>query len=153
LVKRWAFGDKGFRLKDIGDETIRKWAEKIDKEDQSKISKQNLMKFERIFLGVGAEVLSFMSSVLTVNPDKAKREMVARLEKTIKDVEAKGDEKQIAKLRLELQRLNDIGGFEKLVPNEGIVFQYPSGPNGYTMKLTGSFAVSNQILGIFFDNK
>jgi GNAT superfamily N-acetyltransferase len=153
LVKRWAFGDKGFRLKDIGDETIRKWAEKIDKEDQSKISKQNLMKFERIFLGVGAEVLSFMSSVLTVNPDKAKREMVARLEKTIKDVEAKGDEKQIAKLRLELQRINDIGGFEKLVPNEGIVFQYPSGPNGYTMKLTGSFAVSNQILGIFFDNK
>jgi hypothetical protein len=132
---------------------MRKWAEKIDKEDQSKISKENLMKFERIFLGVGADVLSFMSSVLTVNPDKAKRAMVARLEKTIKDVEAKGDEKQIAKLRLELQRIADLGGFEKLVPNEGIVFQYPSGPNGYTMKLTGFFAPANQLLGIFFDNR
>jgi ribosomal protein S18 acetylase RimI-like enzyme len=149
LVKRWAFGDKGFRLKDIGDETIRKWAEKIDKEDQSKISKENLMKFERIFLGVGSEILSFMSSVLTVNPDKAKRAMVARLEKTIKDVEAKGSEAQIAKLRLELQRLNDIGGFEKIVPNEGIVFSY----NNFTMKLTGSFASLNQLLGIFFDNR
>jgi hypothetical protein len=149
LVKRWAFGDKSFRLKEIGDEKIRKWAEKIDKEDQSKISKENLMKFERIFLGVGADVLSFMSSVLTVNPDKAKRAMVARLEKTIKDVEAKGDEKQIAKLRLELQRLNDIGGFEKIVPNEGIVFSY----NNFTMKLTGSFASANQLLGIFFDNR
>jgi GNAT superfamily N-acetyltransferase len=149
LVKRWAFMDKSFRLKEIGDEKMRKWAEKIDKEDQSKISKENLMKFERIFLGVGADVLSFMSSVLTVNPDKAKRAMVARLEKTIKDVEAKGDEKQIAKLRLELQRLNDIGGFEKIVPNEGIVFSY----NNFTMKLTGSFASLNQLLGIFFDNR
>jgi hypothetical protein len=149
LVKRWAFGDKGFRLKDIGDETMRKWAEKIDKEDQNKISKENLMKFERIFLGVGADVLSFMSSVLTVNPDKAKRAMIARIEQTIKDVEAKGSEAQIAKLKLELQRLNDIGGFEKIVPNEGIVFSY----NGYTMKLTGSFAAANQLLGIFFDNR
>jgi hypothetical protein len=146
LVKRWAFMDKGFRLKDIEDEATRKWAEKIDKEDQSKISKENLMKFERIFLGVGAEVLSFMSSVLTVNPDKAKRAMVDRLQTTIKDIEAKGDEKQIAKLRLELQRLNDIGGFEKIVPNEGIVFSY----NGFTMKLTGSFASINQLMGIMF---
>jgi hypothetical protein len=75
--------------------------------------------------------------------------MVARIEKTIKDVEAKGDEKQIEKLRLELQRLNDVGGFEKIVPNEGIVFSY----NNFTMKLTGSFASLNQLLGIFFDNR
>jgi hypothetical protein len=75
--------------------------------------------------------------------------MVARIEKTIKDVEAKGDETQIEKLRLELQRLNDVGGFEKIVPNEGIVFSY----NNFTMKLTGSFASLNQLLGIFFDNR
>jgi hypothetical protein len=149
LVKRWAFGDKGFRLKDIEDETIRSWAEGIDKTDHSKISKDNLMKFERIFLGVGAEVLSFMSSVLTVNPDKAKRAMVDRLEAAIKDVEAKGDEKQIQKLKLELQRLQDLGGVDKIVPNEGIVFVY----GGNTMKLTGAFAPLNQLLGIFFDGK
>ena len=97
-------------------------------------------------IGVGAEVLSFMSSVLTANPDSAKRAMVARLEQTIKDVEAKGDEKQVQKLKLELQRLQDLGGFEKIVPNEGIVFVY----GGNTMKLTGAFAPLNQILGIFF---
>ena len=146
LVKRWAFGDKGFRIKDIEDEKLRSWAEGVDKEDQQKISKENLMKFEKIFLGVGAEVLSFMSSVLTANPDSAKRAMVARLEQTIKDVEAKGDEKQVQKLKLELQRLQDLGGFEKIVPNEGIVFVY----GGNTMKLTGAFAPLNQILGIFF---
>ena len=146
LVKRWAFMDKSFRLKDIQNEKIRKWAEGVDKTDQQKISKENLMKFEKIFLGVGAEVLSFMSSVLTVNPDSAKRAMVDRLEKAVKDIEATGTEKQIEKLKLELKRLSDVGGFEKIVPIEGIVFSY----NGNTMKLTGSFASANQLLGIFF---
>ena len=73
--------------------------------DHFKISKQNLRKFEDIFLGVGAEVLSFMGSALTVNPDGAVRDMKKRLETTIKDVQKSGDVKKIAKLRMELERL------------------------------------------------
>jgi hypothetical protein len=148
LVKRWAFNDKSFRINTIQDAKLRAWAEQIDKQDQQKISKQNLMRFEEIFLGVGADVLSFMSSVLTANPDSAKRQMVARLESTIQQVKASGDPKKIEKLKLELQRLNALGGFDKIVPNEGIVFVY----NGNTYKLTGAFAPLNQILGIFFDS-
>jgi hypothetical protein len=148
LVKRWAFGDKSFRIATITDDKIRAWADTTDKQDQQKISKQNLMRFEEIFLGVGADVLSFMESVLTANPDSAKRQMVARLETTIQQVKASGDPKKIAKLKLELQRLNALGGFDKIVPNEGIVFVY----GGNTYKLTGAFAPLNQILGIFFDN-
>jgi hypothetical protein len=148
LVKRWAFGDKSFRINTIQDTKLRAWAEQTDKQDQQKISKQNLMRFEEIFLGVGADVLSFMSSVLTANPDSAKRQMVARLESTIQQVKASGDPKKIAKLKLELERLNALGGFDKIVPNEGIVFVY----GGNTYKLTGAFAPLNQILGIFFDS-
>jgi len=148
LVKRWAFNDKSFRINTIQDAKLRAWAEQIDKQDQQKISKQNLMRFEEIFLGVGADVLSFMSSVLTANPDSAKRQMVARLESTIQQVKASGDPKKIAKLKLELERLNALGGFDKIVPNEGIVFVY----GGNTYKLTGAFAPLNQILGIFFDS-
>jgi hypothetical protein len=147
LVKRWAFGDKSFRINTIQDAKLRAWAEQTDKQDQQKISKQNLMKFEEIFLGVGADVLSFMSSVLTANPESAKRQMVSRLESTIQQVKASGDPKKIAKLKLELERLNSLGGFDKIVPNEGIVFVY----GGNTYKLTGAFAPLNQILGIFFD--
>ena len=148
LVKRWAFMDKKFRLdkKNISDEKTLEWAKKTDKEDQKKISKKNLMKFEQIFLGLGAEVLEFTSSALTVNPDKAVRDMKKRIDKTIKDVKKSGDPKKIEKLKLELQRLNSIGGKDKIVPNEGIVFLY----NGNTFKLTGTFASVNQILGIFF---
>jgi hypothetical protein len=147
LIKRWAFGDKSFRIAEITDDKLRAWAEQTDKQDQQKISKQNLMRFEEIFLGVGADVLSFMDSVLTANPDSAKRQMVARLQSTISQVKASGDPKKIAKLKLELQRLNALGGFDKIVPNEGIVFVY----GGNTYKLTGAFAPLNQILGIFFD--
>ena len=147
LVKRWAFGDKSFRIAEITDDKIRTWADTTDKQDQQKIGKQNLMRFEEIFLGVGADVLSFMDSVLTANPDSAKRQMVARLQSTISQVKASGDPKKIAKLKLELSRLNALGGFEKIVPNEGIVFVY----GGNTYKLTGAFAPLNQILGIFFD--
>ena len=149
LVKRWAFNDKAFRIATIQDLKLRAWAEKIDKQDQQKISKQNLMRFEEIFLGVGADVLSYMDSVLTANPDSAKRQMVARLQSTISQVKASGDPKKIEKLKLELTRLNALGGFEKIVPNEGIVFVY----GGNTYKLTGAFAPLNQILGIFFDSK
>ena len=148
LVKRWAFGEKGFRIdkNTITDEKTLAWATKIDKEDHKGITKDNLMKFEDIFLGVGAEVLSFTASVLTVNPDKAVRDMKKRLEQTIKDVEASGDPKKIEKLKLELKRLNAIGGPSKIVPIEGIVFIY----NGQTFKLTGAFASLNQLLGIFY---
>jgi nicotinic acid mononucleotide adenylyltransferase len=148
LVKRWAFYDKGFRLdaKNITNEKVLAWAQKIDKEDHSKIAKQNIRPFEDIFLGVGAEVLSFMSSVLAANPDAAVRNMKDRLDKMVSDVQKTGDVKLISKLKLELERLNSIGGTEKIVPNEGIVFVY----NGNTMKLTGTFAPLNQILGMFY---
>jgi len=148
LVKRWAFYDKGFRLdkRNITDEKTLEWSKKIDKQDQVKISKTNVMKFEQIFLGLGAEVLEFTSSALTVNPTAAVRDMKKRIDKTIKDVKKSGDPKKIEKLKLELGRLQSIGGSKKIVPNEGIVFLY----NGNTFKLTGTFASVNQILGIFF---
>jgi hypothetical protein len=147
LVKRWAFGDKGFRIATIQDLKLRAWADNTEKKDQAKIAKDNLMKFEEIFLGVGADVLSFMESVLTANPSEATKQIVARLHKTIEDVKKLGDPKKLDKLKLELGRLQALGGFDKIVPNEGIVFVY----NGNTYKLTGAFAPLNQILGLFYE--
>jgi GNAT superfamily N-acetyltransferase len=148
LVKRFAFFDKSFRLDSntISDEKVLEWAKKHEKDNHKKIAKDNLMKFEDIFLGLGAEVLQFTSSVLTVNPDKAVRDIKKRIDKTIKDVNKSGDPKKVEKLKLELKRLMAIGGPDKIVPNEGIVFQY----KGNTFKLTGTFASVNQLLGIFF---
>ena len=145
LVKRWAFGDKGFRIATIQDAKIKAWADNMDKKDQAKISKENIMKFEEIFLGVGADVLAFAQSVLTANPSDATKKMRAELGSAIKSLKANGTASQLDKLKIELQRLNSLGGFDKIVPNEGLVFVY----NGNTYKLTGAFAPLNQILGIF----
>jgi hypothetical protein len=145
LVKRWAFGDKGFRIATIQDAKIKAWADNMDKKDQAKISKENIMKFEEIFLGVGADVLAFVQSVLTANPSDATKKMRAELGSAIKSLKATGTASQLDKLKIELQRLNSLGGFDKIVPNEGLVFVY----NGNTYKLTGAFAPLNQILGIF----
>lgn len=146
LIKRWAFDDKSMRVGDIKDEKAKAWAEGIDKNSKQDIAKGNLRKFEDIFLGVGAEVLSFMSSVLTANPDKAMQAIHKRLQSTADQIMNGGTITQIKKLEMELARLNALGGFEKIVPNEGLVFQY----NGNTYKLTGAFAPLNQILGIFY---
>ena len=148
LIKRWAFFDKSFTLNknNIKSEKVLNWATGVDKNDHQKISKDNIRPFEDIFLGVGAEVLSLMSSVLTANPDEAVRNMKQRLDQTIKDVKAGGDEKKIKKLQLELERMAALGGVDKIVPNEGIVFVF----KGMTLKLTGSFAPLNQILGLFY---
>jgi len=145
LVKRWAFGDKSMRINQIQDDKIKAWADKTDKQDQQKIMKENIMKFEQIFLGVGADVLEFMESVLTANPSDATKQLRNELGNAIKQIKASGNPQQIDKLKIELTRLNSLGGFDKIVPNEGIVFVY----GGNTYKLTGAFAPLNQILGIF----
>lgn len=149
LINRWAVGIKSFKLTrgNVPNPKILDWALKIDKQDLAKIEKQNLRKFEDIFLGVGADVLSFASAALVVNPNKAVRDMRKRLESAISDIRKGGDIKKIDKLQTELERLNAIGGVDKIVPIEGIVFV---GPSGTTMKLTGSFASLNQILGLMY---
>jgi hypothetical protein len=146
LIRRWAFGDKGFRLNTISNEELQKWAIEHDKVNVAKQQKDNIKPFEEIFLGVGADVLEFVGSVLTVHPEKAIRSMKQKFKSVASQVRNGGSPSQIQKLKSELERLNALGGIDKIVANEGLVFFY----NGKTYKLTGSFAPLNQILGIFY---
>jgi hypothetical protein len=147
LVKRWAFGDKSFRLNSISNEAIVKWAINTDKVNVVKQQKENMQPFEEIFLGVGADILSFVSSVLTVHPDAAIRNMKDRLKDVAEKVRAAGNPAQIQKFKSELERLNKLGGVNNIVASEGLVFFY----GGKTYKLTGTFAPLNQLLGIFYE--
>ena len=146
LVRRWAFGDKSFRLNTISNAELVNWAIDTDKVNVAKQQKENISEFEEIFLGVGADILEFVSSVLTVAPDKAVRAMKDRLKSTADQVRKAGNPAQIQKLKMELERLSKLGGIDKIVAVEGLVFFY----NGKTYKLTGTFAPLNQILGIFY---
>jgi hypothetical protein len=146
LIRRWAFGDKSFRLNTISNPKIQEWAIQNDKINVAKQQKDNIKPFEEIFLGVGADVLDFVGSVLTVHPDKAIRAIKTKFKSVASDVRSGGDKAKIQKLRQELKRLNSLGGIDRVVASEGIVFFY----NGKTYKLTGTFAPLNQILGLFY---
>ena len=116
----------------------------FDKTDFKKQNKQNVYNFEKIFLELGVEILANISDYLSVVPDKAVKDIRRRIAAKIKVIQKSKDLASLEKLKFELKRIEDLGGFEKLVPTEGIVFIY----KGKTYKLTGLFAPINQLLGI-----
>ena len=148
LVYRWAFADKSTSLtvlkKMVTDPAFLAWVNEFDKVDSKKYYKQNMEPYESIFLRLGAVVLNNASNFLAVNPSKAVQEIKTELAQLIKELQTTNDIKTLDKLKVELGRIQRLGGFEAIVPSEGIVFVY----HGHTYKLTGAFAPVNQILGV-----
>ena len=146
LLKRWGYFDKSMRLNgtNIPDANILSRIKEFDKTDFKKQNKQNVYNFEKIFLELGVEILANISDYLSVVPEKAIQDIRRRIATKIKVIQKSKDLASLEKLKFELKRIEDLGGFEKLVPTEGIVFVY----KGKTYKLTGLFAPINQLLGI-----
>jgi hypothetical protein len=148
LIYRWAFNDKSTSIavlkKQIDNPNFLTWVTEFDKQDFKRYQKQNMEPFESIFLRLGAVVLKNAENFLAVNPSKAVQEIKMELAQLIRELEQTSDIKVLDKLKVELGRIQRLGGFEAIVPSEGIVFTY----KGDTYKLTGAFAPVNQILGV-----
>ena len=146
LVKRWAFFDKSFRLdkKTIPDEAVLDSIKQFDKLNHAEQVKKNMFPFETLFFELGAEVLKNVEGFLAANPDKAVQNIRQQVAKAIKDVRKGGDLKKLNILHAQLAKVQAIGGFNSIVPSEGLVFVY----KGNTYKLTGAFAPVNQITGM-----
>jgi hypothetical protein len=128
----------------IDNEQFAQWISAFDKKDFKAYQKQNIEPFETIFLRLGAVVLKNIKNYLAANPDKAVQEIKQDLAALIKDLQTNNNPDTLKKLETQLKRIERIGGFDSIVPIEGIVFTY----GGNTYKLTGSFAPVNQILGV-----
>ena len=89
-------------------------------------------------------VLQNASNFLAANPSEAVQEIRTELAQLIRELQEKNDPATLSKLQHELKRIERLGGFEAIVPAEGIVFVY----QGNTYKMTGAFAPVNQILGV-----
>ena len=148
LVYRWAFGDKSTNIsalkKQIDNEAFTQWVTEFDKSDFKKYRKQNLEPFESIFLRLGVLVLQNATNFLAANPSKTVQQIKSELADLIKDLQTSNNQATLDKLKLELKRIERLGGFDAIVPAEGVVFTY----RGNTYKLTGAFAPVNQILGV-----
>ena len=148
LVYRWAFNVKSTNItilkKAIDNAEFANWVADFDKKDFKVYQKQNMEPFENIFLKLGAVVLKNAENFLAANPSATVQEIKRELAELTRELQAKGDAATIKKLEHELLRLQKLGGFEAIVPSEGVVFVY----GGHTYKLTGAFAPINQILGV-----
>ena len=148
LVYRWAFGDKSTSItnikKMIDNDQFYEWVYAFDKKDFTLYKKQLIQPFESIFLRLGAVVLKNIKNYLAVNPDSAVQNIKRSLTGLIRELQTSDNIATIKKLEIELKKIEQIGGFDTIVPIEGIVFTY----RGNTYKLTGSFAPVNQILGV-----
>lgn len=148
LIKRWSINDKSLNKtalkKMIDNEQFLNWfIQTDDKSNLKKIQYENIQPFESIFLKLGALILQNVSDFLAVNPTKAVQQIRKDLADSIRILKSSNDIKNLQLLRKHLARIQSIGGFDKIVPLEGIVFTY----GGNTYKLTGSFSPINQLIG------
>ena len=158
LTKRWAFFDKSYSVADIKKdmkrfieanpkkENITQAILDFDKKNHKQQVKENMKPFEVLFFEVGAEILKNVQGFIAANPDKAVQNIKKNLSKAISTVKSGGDIKKLNTLKLQLDKLNTIGGTKAIVPSEGIVFKY----KGKTYKFTGAFAPINQITGLIY---
>jgi hypothetical protein len=147
LIYRWAFFDKSTNIamlkKQIDNPEFANWVTEFDKNEFKQYYKQNMEPFESIFLRLGSVVLRNATNFLAANPNKTVQSIKADLTALIKELQASPNPQVIAKLKMELKRIEKLGGFDAIVPAEGLVFVF----HGHTYKFTGAFAPVNQILG------
>jgi len=155
IVNRWAFTDKSISLPNvkakITNPEFSSWFEKFDKGSAvEEVKKRILRPIEQLFLKLGVRVLKNIENLTTVNPNDSTKQIKQSVSSAIRDIQTAIDNESIADnakatrfLKRELTRLKDIGGFDAIVPTEGVVFRY----KGKLYKLTGAFAPVNQLLG------
>ncbi len=109
---------------------------------KSEVVGRVIFHLKKIFVSLGADVLSTMENLLVLNKDKATKKIRSALEKAIKALENINDEKTKKKAIEALGFLGDVE--DKIIPSEGITFFY----KGNFYKLTGSFSVAHQIINV-----
>jgi len=148
LIYRWAFFDKSESIttlkKQITNPEFLNWVQEFDKNEFKRYYKQNMEPFETLFLRLGAVALKNAENFLAANPSKTVQTIKQEMAELIRELQNNPNPQTVAKLELELKRIERLGGFDAIVPSEGVVFTY----GGNTYKLTGAFAPVNQILGV-----
>ena len=148
LVNRWAYYDKSYKIpqvkKDFSQsQDFLKWILDTDKKNHTKIFKDNIKPFEILFFQVGVEILKNIQGFLAVSPDKAVQQIRQDVISAMNDLKKPDNIEKLRKLKIQIEKLEAIGGLNAIVPSEGLVFKY----KGNLYKFTGAFAPINQILG------
>lgn len=144
FFNRWFNSDKSINIRILkksypehADEIV-----SIDKKDYKKYVKDVIEPIDDLFLDMSNKVIELTSGLIN---DGVKNKSIINLkneiEATKKLVDEKGTQEDKDKLRDQLLRLQKLGN--KLNSTEGIVFTWKD----RMMKMTGSFAAANAIIG------
>lgn len=144
LYKRWFEGDKSTNIKQVKqiyNSHIDRLVE-LEKTGYKEIASDVMEPLDIFFLDLGNKIIDLCDDIINSGQeDQVCTQLRQDLEDVVADVRANGSIAANAKLTKQLNRLAELG--EKVNPVEGIVFKYKN----KLMKLTGSFAPINQILG------
>lgn len=153
LLDRWVHFNKSTSITKIYKmfPEDRSWIQALDKKANS-IVKDIILPLEKVFLRLGAEVMSALDVFKSKDPEKTAAKIRKDFSSAVDKITASGEEKLIKKLSLELSRLEAAGGTGAIAPEEGITFFINDGKGDKTLvKLTGTFAPVNQIIGLLYN--
>jgi len=148
LANRWAIDDKSVNLKIIKSMANENELDFITQTDSNKVQQYNnlLSELSSIILDAGSLLLKNVKGFVASNPNNTINSISNELDNIIKEIKTKhsDDDKLMTKMKSALERLDAIGGKDRIAPLEGVVFMYKD----RIYKLTGAFADINQILGL-----
>lgn len=142
IVRRWALGDKSFRVSDITSLEVKKLFKEFEANYLKEYQRQAVRPLEQIFLQVGVHSLRRVTDFLSANNPVVAKDLKQQVRDTIEQIKNTDDRNKLAALQVQIERLDSLG-IDNIVPTEGMVFIY----NGKPYKFTGAFAPVNQILG------
>lgn len=134
-----------FRIKDMDPEQMKMTIKEIrefEKNNLAALRKRIMMPLDRFFINLGNDALKlFKGGKNEGNESKVTEQIRKAIENAISNIQETGDIKSLEKLEYLLFRLGDTIDVNA---SEGIVFKY----HGRFYKLTGTFAVLNQIMDV-----
>ena len=134
-----------FRIKDMDPEQMRMTIKEIrefEKNNLAALRKRIMMPLDRFFINLGNDALKlFKGGKNEGNESKVTEQIRKAIANAISNIQETGDIKSLEKLEYLLFRLGDTIDVNA---SEGIVFKY----HGRFYKLTGTFAVLNQIMDV-----
>lgn len=146
LFNRWFNKDKSFKASELK----KVYPDHYDEVKDDKFGKQFIEEvmnpLDNLFLSIGNELIDLLDGFTNKDThDKVITSLKKDMEETVTLVKQSGSVEAQEKVEKNLNRLQALN--DKYNSAEGIVFTY----KGRLMKLTGSFSVINQILGIKFN--
>ena len=147
FIKRFSEGDKSYAMRewsqDVPDAPFIDDLKKLDV-DSIEMNKKIMKPIELLVLEFGVVLLQSIDTFISANPDEGVKQLRKNIAQQISAIRSSNDVASIDKMNGILQKIDSIGGFDRLVPSEGLVFQW----KGKLYKITGLFAPVNQLMGI-----